>query len=372
MTIEETNERCFNVAWQTVKQYASNSNLKIREAEIKLSLPKTDQIHTMFVFDSKKLFSLYIDRYIEELKNLSPNGPYTISIKNCLINFPEAYENHTGDLCFLNCKIESFLKFRGMISNSFAKRISSDGDVIVTNSVIGDLESKGLVITNSTIENININQCYRLFVKNSAVDTVSVRSCTFLFGAILSDVSFQRIELFENSVFKSKNVNFRNVTFEDVSTDKSLGIYRSVKAACHEADYEHGVILFHGLELETYYNVQLKGNTDSSILPEKISSLLHKRFTDYGRNTILPIYWLMAFLIIFIPINYMMGTELAAAVLLSLKSSLGPLSFALSGEKWLNLKPQGIWDGLINAIHIILSSILWFLVIFMIRRRFKI
>lgn len=204
--------------------------------------------------------------------------------------------------------------------------------------------------------------------------------CAFDKHAIFSQVTFKHCPSFsENTRFAGKNVEFEKCTFNELKGGAALGGYRKIKSMCQEADYEHGVILFHGYELETYYNTSLKGLYSIEAWPEKFSHWLHKAFTDYGRDVMRP--FLCLILLFFLAADFYVGLEklgiagfenlnTSNSLSLSFKHSVGPMAFALNSDYWKDL-PQPDPD-FFGFFHIITSSIIWFLIIFMIRRRFKI
>lgn len=238
-------------------------------------------------------------------------------------------------------------------------------------------------------DNIRINGCLinildicevnSIDIKDTSVN-LSIRSVKNhdVFSAqnkfILDHVTFKQAPEISGIKFTNHNVNIQNVTFDDMTSGEAIGAFRGFKKACEDAHYEHGAILFHGFELEAYYNAHLKGKWNSDI-PEKISSKIHKWVTDYGRNVMRPLWWLLG-IFIFCGLFYMFSGGILYLVLgdyflLSLKKTLGPFAYALPTDSLKNIKPINSLQSIISFFQVILSSLIWFLIVFMIRRRFK-
>jgi len=147
-----------------------------------------------------------------------------------------------------------------------------------------------------------------LEVRDSEINKI-IFNCDFKSCAIFSNVVFKEAPEIYSIKFTNHNVDFRNVKFQCKNGGIAIGSFRALVKACQDAGYEHGVILFHGLELETYYNNQLKNvkfrpNIRSfkvlkewfgqlGELPEKVCSIFNRCFTNYGRNLMLPLIWML-------------------------------------------------------------------------------
>lgn len=218
-----------------------------------------------------------------------------------------------------------------------------------------------------------------LEVEDSLIIKSNFVGPTFSSCAIFSNVTFEEAPKISQIEFSSCNVEFRDIKFLDTKSGVAAGAFRALTKACSNASYEHGVILFHALELETRYNWHLKKvKFLSGEWLEKLFSLMHKHFTCYGTNLIRPIGTLMilcllgyCFNVLCFAINSKVFDPYYSA-LVSLRNSLGPLMFAL--PEYLR-KIDKIHNNLVNIFsffQIIISSVIWFVLFFMIRRRFKI
>jgi hypothetical protein len=73
--------------------------------------------------------------------------------------------------------------------------------------------------------------------------------------AIFNNVTFINPPEIGDIKFKNCNVEFSDVKFEDTSSPQAIAGFRALNKACRDANYHHGEILFHGLELETRFNM---------------------------------------------------------------------------------------------------------------------
>ncbi|MBT4921838.1 MAG: hypothetical protein HON23_02365 [Rickettsiales bacterium] len=237
-----------------------------------------------------------------------------------------------------------------------------------------------LIIRKSRISFLEIsNNCDYLKIQDTTIANAHLKQCEFKTCAIFSSVTFVKAPHISNLKFSSCNVDFYDPKFGDKESAEALGAFRAFLKACSDAGYEHGVISFHALELETYYNKNLKTKKPlSSEWPEKISSEIHKLLTDYGTNLIKPFYVLCLIFILGFDLHHIfnlqtIGKECANnAFILSLSNTLGPLSFALDSSYRTLCANNNAFVQVSSFIQIISCSTIWFLIVFMIRRRFKI
>ena len=259
---------------------------------------------------------------------------------------------------------------------------------IINSPLIGILnayQSNHLIIKNSKIENLETDRFLNhLIIENSTIKSSSFQNCKFNSCAIFSKVTFENAPKISNIKFSSCNVDFESPIFRKTDSSEALGSFRALVKACSDAGYEHGVILFHALELKTRYNNHLKSiSCFSKEGPEKISSKIHETVTDYGTNLMKPFRWLFWIFCLGFELNasYFFANTgnyfWSKSLILSLTSTLGPLSFALPETYRASDMIGAMNDYLFlhitfNFLQIILCSIIWFLIIFMIRRRYKI
>ena len=240
-------------------------------------------------------------------------------------------------------------------------------------SAEASLESE---ISDSHIEECALTQVRSIIIKDSSFKRFSIQSSRQLKRAMFSNIIFESAPIFEDTEFETRNVSFLNISIKKLFGGKALGAFRSLKKLCEDAHYETGIIMFHGFELETYYNTFLKGKSfGSPEWPEMVSSYMHNRFTDYGRDLMRPFWLLLVFFVIgfFVNVDTMENLDIHCASLVSLKNTLGPLASALIGipGDTKDIVPEGYIGKIWGFSQIITCSTLWFLILFMIRRRFK-
>lgn len=378
MTEEEIIEQCIATAIEPFKE-------KIRYSIERPFIEMAENRELTVI--KNNAFIEYARRYIATHSKLRNEIKFPqVVFRDCAILPPERITHEQLDdnqrkFSFYNCVIQTRLEFSGELNNSYAENLRAQSHLVANQSKIVALEGdRDIEIKRSEIETFQIS-AHRLIVSDSRIIN-STFSSKFANGAIFSNVVFENApQRFSNSEFASKNVSFRNVIFKETNTDLAIGIYRSMKDACEKAHYEHGVILFHGYELETYYNVHLKKNKCADWLrkenrkdiPEKVSSWFHKGLTDYGRDVMRPFLCILYLFICGAWVNFAyFAQNLESSLLLAFKNSTGPMSFALSSDQWKKLEPKGFGGAFFAFFHIIASSIIWFLIVFMLRRRFKI
>lgn len=299
-----------------------------------------------------------------------------------ILSIPKPQQHPIGEIVIRNCYIEngSTTASNGALlyfENCLIKNISKYPNVEARDCDIGTITATSLRIRNSYVESILILEVSSaLVIEESFVDKFNLSSQTRLNGPVIfSGVTFKQTPNYaEKFTFPTRNIELTDVRFTDLNSAKALAAYRSMKKTCADADYEHGVILFHGLELETYYNTILSKigwlQLTNPLWPEKVASKFHKWFTNYGQNMMKPFYFLTFLLGIGLVINWF-DVKADDFILLSFKNSLGPLILALP-EETRKLHAEGWLGHTYSFIQIALSSLIWFLIIFMIRRRFKI
>jgi hypothetical protein len=339
----------------------------------------------------------------ENCKIKKASGLVNCTISNNSIIL-ESLTAASGKLAMQDCEIEGILSAENACSpveliRVTANKVNVYGKHFIADSLTGEINSKS---TNFRLKNslalkkLTISDCEALEMQDCIIkESTNVKGCNFSEHATFSNIIFNQAPTFDaKTQFSSKNIEFSNCTFTQLNSGAALGAYRSLKSICQDADYEHGVILFHGLELETYRNTHLTRNKwtewlwskpcqswkdrirlkPDKDLPEKVASLIHKHFTDYGRDTMLPFRWLFWIWLAGVLVNILSSCTPFevdySPFLYSTKNSLGPLIFALPKEiRELHLCGSSVFFAFFQ---IAFSSIIWFLIIFMIRRRFKI
>jgi hypothetical protein len=253
-------------------------------------------------------------------------------------------------------------------------------NIEINNSYIAYLKSahESSIIKNSLLERAQMLTA-NITLQDSILDDVQFINPAFSSATIIDGITFKSTPKISVSEFASKNVSFRNCRFSDTKSGEALGTFRQLKKMCEDAGYEHGAIEFHGYELETHYNLHLKHNCPSGHWPEKVASIIHREFCDYGRNLMRPFRYLLAiFLVCLIGYHssYSMCSDLKPceaaleALHFSTRNLLVPFVF-LSPEAFKIIKPPTDFGVVLGFIQASVSTIIWFLIVFMIRRRFK-
>ena len=154
-----------------------------------------------------------------------------------------------------------------------------------------------------------------------------------------------------------------------------------------QKEFDHEARMFHALELESRYNTELFLFSSRGV--EKIASFCLKQLTNYGRSLWRPFVWLLIFWFVFFGLYIVLGgvncvsttafpiqgwredfceigyTEISYAF----KNTFVPFGFVISDSKL--IIPNNGFVKALGYIHMLLSSVIWFIWILQIRRRFK-
>lgn len=235
----------------------------------------------------------------------------------------------------------------------------------------------------------------RLFeLSSSAVGSSSGRQnivfngAIFFSGCLFSNVTFLDAPLFHGASFK-QDVNFIGCDFEDTSSLASLAGYRVLRQIMSQSGSDYDVQLFHSLELRARYNVELpkwkKIFVDRQGV-EKVASFVMGRLNSYGQDLWKPLYWLFVCAVIFF-ISYLLFGQVGCSlpetaipkwifgvcpqwteVLYAVRNAFGPFGLVLSADQ---IQPNTVAVKILGFIHLLISSIIWFIWILQIRSRFK-
>lgn len=280
----------------------------------------------------------------------------------------------------------------------------------VSFSPIEKINSTFLVETNSHVKNISITNISDVSISHSAIDHFLIKNCR------TCSVHNSELEHFyaNDSVFRGKT-SFRFVTFHNApeffgatlykdttfsgcifpnTPSESLGNYRVLKEFMGDLRNDKDEMRFMSLELKCHHDELNFKTIESSF--EKICSICAAWFNDYGLSLVRPIWWIIGLalfggivnssfnlvtknpeinvLLVDPDLNASWKTEIYYAsnlfqsFYLSLINSIGPLKLLL-GE------PVVIQKYLIGQtlsfIQNIVSSILIFMFVTGIKRRFK-
>ncbi len=343
------------------------------------------------------------------LLNASNSNQQPAHIKNSSFEYALKI-NNTGDYVFSNddnlreANILNSITFSNPYNAKFTnfKKIgdiicqSNDNKLTITlNSCceIGNILTNQLTALeiNEDSKNLNLTKIKKIEIAEG-LDFLYLKNCQieeFQFfgklknGFILDDVSFVKTPKIGNVEFLNCNVEIRKAKFVDANSPLATAGFRALNLACHKANYEMGVIFFHGLELETRYNSHLKNIKFFNLIhcdyPEKILSFLNKIFTNYGRNLSLPIIYNIVISLAFFSTFYLINLQECSfnfneLFKLALQNFLGPMEHLL-GKKFINedffgnLSTFTLFCLFFNKLF---SYGIWMMWFFMIRRRFKI
>lgn len=396
----------------------STTVLYIKKKDNKIEYEEKN-IELLSIITNKEL-SVYVEAYLSAYrsKNSSKN-PDVVIVKDCIFG-SKNIGNPDKRLVLIDCKVGLHNNTNPRINIATLKNCSVtftgefvlDGIVQIENCVVtgnchlqsNSKDTPYLISKSYFIDKVNcqrhyeINLCHikalranpSIFIKNTSIEKaefhqtnniiledIELHECEFngiaSKVALFTNITFKKTPTIHGTSFVSNNVNFKDITFHEKNTSQALGAFRTLKDLCEKAHYEHGAILFHGLELETYNNVHLRW-TKFGDYPEKIASVINKNITNYGRNALTPFIALTCLFFIGMDISLLNSLGMKEAFHLSLKNSLGPFFLALPDYVESinsNRTDESIVVDIFSTFQILLSSIIWFLIIFMIRRRFK-
>ena len=254
----------------------------------------------------------------------------------------------------------------------------------------------------SLIKNFNLrNGAKALELSNCIIEKATING-EITDKAIFNKVTFENPPEIGDIKFKNCNVEFRDVEFDIIESDKAIAGFRALNKACRDANYHHGEILFHGYMLKGR-GKRLKYKSD---FVEKLLSDAYKLFSDFGRSVNRPLVWLLILGFIFFGINYyeinkINNLKLSESSVINksivennknceeqfqlvkihakivFKNAIGPLQLALTKDfisdcesKFYNKNSNSIIYFL-NFFHAVISLGIWFIWFFMIRARFK-
>jgi uncharacterized protein YjbI with pentapeptide repeats len=330
-----------------------------------------------------------------------------------------------GSLIFDNCKIMDE-KYFFEIENSDLKISKSKVNYLRFSP---DNKYKNLIdIVSSKIELLDINKNITSINLEKTAITDFILNGEITEKAIFNNVTFKNPPEIGDIKFKNCNVEFRDVKFLDTHSPQAIAGFRALNKACRDANYHHGEIFFHGLELETRFNMLversylfkwfLKNTKIANFIKhflyflisffffiskdgiERFLLCFHKLFSDFGRSLLLPLFWLLIFAIVVCYLNFtqinssnnitenLIDKECESAKInvnelpkiskkITFKNSIGPLQLALPKQfisddeiKCYHHKANFFIDSL-NFIHAVISYAIWFVWFFMIRARFR-
>ena len=363
--------------------------------------------------------SAYISLFQQTYNMIAGNAAIVVPIRNAYIfgtNADDYLPNLPNEVILLDCKIKvdanrdgptfrtnGFFRcdIAGSLRRIYAPKFDqcvfrsacwSDNEMHIANCFFDDriiINHTSFSVKNSDVKSLDASDVQSVLVEKSNFSNFTVHNsghCSFRsdgckFGstnftstlfrgsALFYDIIFEKPPNFNEAEFTSKNVDFGRVQFNDTKSDLALGRFRQLKKMCEDAGYGHGVILFHGLELETHFNLYLRNNCPSYLWPEKAASFFHGLVTDYGRNITRPFIWIGILFLVGFTINRYALSRIDAA-LYSLQHSVGPMIIAWPKEVRVDVVDAPALYA-VSFLQIVITSIIWFVIVLMLRSRFK-
>ena len=276
------------------------------------------------------------------------------------------YDTRSSQTDFLNTVFNEKVSFKGSRFNN---------SVLFTETTFKEFASFEEVIFNRYIsfEEVIFNR-YISFEKAIFNDSASFEGAEFFVAP-----EFHNAQL-------HPSIYFKNCKFRDTSSKRAQSAYRTLKQFMMKNESDHEAQMFHALELESRYNTELSLFSSNGV--ETISSFCLKQLTDYGKNLWLPLFWLIVFWASFCClyiafggldcfstvsiqgwIKSVCGGEYTEEYFYAFKNTFGPFGLLLSDSRL--IIPNSVTVKILGFVHILLSSVIWFIWILQIRRRFK-
>lgn len=333
-------------------------------------------------------------------------GKREIKFKNCVFNqFSLSEFNNLADLMliFESCKF-SELKINGEAAIEV---------IFCSQTKIKSLQAKQSVRAKIKIAESYIGSILFSMATNKRDSKTGEEKQTYVFDSVefkdcqigveqgqivFRNVKFKAPLSFSGSTFHvapkffsaelHEDTDFVGTRFLDVTSYYAMRAYRALRfrMASFHSDYE--VQMFHALELETRYNTELPKGREIFSHPqgvETIASWFMRRLNNYGRNLWLPALWLMGAAYIFFllyllfgEVGYSYSKEApkwvetvgsgGAELLYTARNTFGPFGLVLSTDQ---IQPNTVTVKILGFIHLLISSVIWFIWILQIRSRFK-
>lgn len=332
------------------------------------------------------------------------------------ISLGEENSNFSASLIFENCIIEELLfgRMGSKINFSFSKKTVIQF-VHFKSWLNGNVQFNDVTINHIDCNGVNLNDKLSFYgtqfgvpVKQATLGTSApypdpsdapVRCYSHFKNTRFSKLTFFNCKFYVAPDFLGSELNhqtiFSQCYFFDMRQD-AIANYRLLRSEMQRLGNERETIMFSSLELESSHLYEFENkNITPSDKCEKYISILYRHFNDYGKDVFKPILWLVLLLIVFwelyffgdlLEVNIESIKKAPNWIQQSLLSDNGyRVSFygSLSESAINSLGPIGYFveenhiqsHNLIGEITILLqrvfSSLMWFLWILQIRRRFK-
>jgi len=344
------------------------------------------------------------------LKNIKIEGIYFRSINTSHYIFKNV--EISNELIVNNRNIQTQLYCEGVISKKFVfggslGLFSIDNDSKIDELIlekgtafyesrinpekIDDIKSKksGFYVENSILTNSDFQKVVfespTLFSNVIFNGEINFNNCKFEKTTIFEEVIFKKSPKFHMTEFH-QDTDFSTAKFLDFQSPTAYRDYSTLKHHMMKLDADSEAHRFHAHELKSRFNTILKKRCWFDI--ERFSSWFFKITSDYHQNLFLPLIWLLLITVIFMGIyNYNDAITCVDKVwdrnawlskicvnptkrnsVYALHQTIAPFTALLENNPW-NIQTYAM--KFMSFIHSTLSTLIFFLWILGIRKRFK-
>jgi hypothetical protein len=217
-------------------------------------------------------------------------------------------------------------------------------------------------------------------------------------------IHFSKMEFFNCTFYIAPDFSGSELTHQTVFSQchfydnrrESIAKYRFLRSQMQRLGNERETVMFSSLELETSHLAEFQGRHISrSDKVEKQLSILYSRFSDYGRDILKPLTWILSTFLLFTFLYSFGGllevniesikkapnwiqesllsdneyrTSLYSSLSESAINSLGPIGYFVEEN---HIQSHNLIGEITILLQRVFSSLMWFLWILQIRRRFK-
>lgn len=311
----------------------------------------------------------------------SVNLPLSFAFKNC--NFKKDANVRLYNDCsvvFYIAEIDN-LCISGCGNNSFVA--INDSIIKYSDIMLSDVPFKALFSATTFGEKIT---------SATSIGTFELRGLSSSTLLEFKNCNFICVPNFSGSTLNHQTI-FLDCKFKDLSA-KSIACYRYLRSEMQRLNNHREADMFSSYEMEAYHKNNLsKNELTSSEKLEKFFSCLYSLFSNYGRDMTRPLIWIFATFLVFWLFLSFWFVDLTNEALQNPSSlahyfiengNLPSRRFAAFIQSvWNTLGPIGLFKTLCTIeitspfapvlifIQKLISSIIWFLWLLQVRRRFK-
>lgn len=362
--------------------YNDNKNKKVIFQNITVQKDPSDKKSTNYNPDLRYTSSFDgngpISNYVREIEiiDCKINTPIRImeykdvTIKNCTFDKEKVVFENNENVSIIQGTY-STIRFTNAPKKATAPKFLID-NISVDNIYICDAALNQLLMTKTKIKNLEIKA-------SEITEFLNIKDCK-----ISEDINVLSLEKFP------ANFSFEGTEFQNTKNKDSEILYRELRIKCKERGSENYAQLFAALELESRYNTFLKKNwrfLNPEYSVEVLSSIFLKDFYQYGRNLSRGIIIFSMIILVFsllyanniscditkTPkdstwVNSVCSNSFNMQLYYSVRNSFGPLGAIIGNDIFY---PQNMWVKGVEIFQILFSTLLWFLLINALRKRFK-